>query len=54
VVLPYLQRLLTEQRQLVLHDETGTSSFRHLLEVFASAGNEQALALAFTFADVFR
>lgn len=54
VVMPYLRRLLTEQRHLVLIDDTGSSAFRRLLEVFASAGNNEALELAYTFADVFR
>lgn len=54
VVLPYLQRLLAEQRALVLRDPDGLSAFRHLLQTFAAAGNEQALALAYSFADVFR
>ncbi|RYH57179.1 MAG: hypothetical protein EON54_11965 [Alcaligenaceae bacterium] len=53
-IIPYLQRLLTEHRQLVLHDTYGTAAFRHLLATFASAGNTEALTLAYTFADVFR
>jgi hypothetical protein len=53
-VLPYLERLLTEQRQLILFDDDGVAAFRHLLGVFASAGNQEALALAYKFADVFR
>ncbi|MDV6244769.1 NACHT domain-containing protein [Rhodococcus opacus] len=53
-IIPYLQRLLTEHRQLVLHDPDGTAAFRHLLATFASAGNTEALTLAYTFADVFR
>jgi hypothetical protein len=53
-VMPYLTRLLAEQRQLVLFDNEGVAAFRHLLAAFAAAGNESALELAFTFADVFR
>lgn len=53
-VIPYLERLLAEQRPLVLFDEDGVAAFRHLLAAFAAAGNEAALALAYTFADVFR
>jgi hypothetical protein len=53
-VISYLQRLLAGQRQLVLSDDEGVIAFRHLLAAFAAAGNESALALAFTFADVFR
>ncbi|MFI7067079.1 hypothetical protein ACIBL3_39200 [Kribbella sp. NPDC050124] len=53
-VMPYLHRLLAEHRPLVLHDDKGIAAFRHLLAAFAGAGNEQALALAYTFADVFR
>jgi hypothetical protein len=54
VVTPYLKRLVAEHRQLVLFDEGGVAAFRKLLSAFASAGNESALELAFTFADVFR
>jgi len=54
VVIPYLNRLLAEHRQLVLFDDDGVSAFRKLLSAFASAGNESALELAFTFSDVFR
>jgi hypothetical protein len=54
VIVPYLQRLLAEQRQLVLFDAAGVVAFRRLLSAFASSGNEAALVLAFTFADVFR
>ncbi|MFG2045261.1 hypothetical protein [Dactylosporangium sp. NPDC048998] len=54
LVIPYLERLLTEQRPLVLFDEHGTPAFRHLLATFATAGNQAALTLAYTFADVFR
>lgn len=54
VVLPYLQRLLAEQPALVLHDPDGLAAFRHLLQTFAAAGNEEALTLAYSFADVFR
>jgi hypothetical protein len=53
-VIPYLKRLLADHRQLVLFDEQGVAAFRHLLSAFASAGNESALEMAFTFADVFR
>jgi len=53
-VIPYLERLLAGQRPLVLFDEGGGAAFRHLLAEFAAAGNEAALALAYTFADVFR
>lgn len=53
-VMPYLHRLLAEHRTLVLHDDAGVVAFRHLLETFASAGNAEALALAYTFAEVFR
>lgn len=54
VVIPYLVRLLAEQRQLVLFDDEGVEAFRHLLAAFATAGNESALSLAFTFSDIFR
>lgn len=54
VVVTYLQRLLAEQRPLVLFDAEGADAFRRLLATFASAGNQEALALAYTFADVFR
>ncbi|MFI5937858.1 hypothetical protein [Actinoplanes sp. NPDC051494] len=54
LVIGYLQRLLTEQRSLVLDDNQGVEAFRHLLQTFAAAGDQQALALAYTFADVFR
>jgi hypothetical protein len=54
VVIPYLKRLVAEHRQLVLFDEGGVAAFRKLLSALASAGNESALELAFTFADVFR
>jgi hypothetical protein len=53
-VIPYLKRLLAEHRQLVLFDDKGVAAFRELLSAFASAGNESALELAFTFSDVFR
>jgi hypothetical protein len=53
-LIPYLERLLAEQRQLVLVEEPGVAAFRHLLAAFAGAGNEAALALAYTFGDVFR
>lgn len=54
VIIPYLTRLLAEQRDLVLFDVDGVAAFRTLLAAFAAAGNEDALVLAFTFADVFR
>ena len=54
VVMPYLRRLLTEQRHLVLYDDAGSGAFQRLLEVFAGAGDQEALGLAYTFADVFR
>ncbi len=53
-VIPYLERLLAEQRSLVLVDEDGLAAFGQLLTTFAAAGNEAALVLAYTFADVFR
>jgi hypothetical protein len=53
-VIPYLKRLLAEHRHLVLFDDAGVAAFRKLLSAFASAGNESALELAFTFSDVFR
>lgn len=53
-VMPYLRRLLAEQRDLVLFDEEGIGALRHLLQAFAGAGNPDALELAYTFADVFR
>lgn len=53
-VVPYLTRLLAEQRDLVLFDAEGVAAFKTLLAAFAGAGNEDALVLAFTFADVFR
>lgn len=54
VVIPYLTRLIAEQRDLVLFDAEGVDAFKTLLAAFAGAGNEDALVLAFTFADVFR
>lgn len=54
IVVPYLTRLLAEERDLVLFDAEGVAAFRTLLAAFAAAGNEDALVLAFTFADVFR
>jgi len=53
-VMPYLRRLLAEQRDLVLFDEEGIAALRHLLQAFAGAGNPDALELAYTFGDVFR
>ncbi len=54
IVVTYLQRLLTVQRPLVLFDAVGADAFRRLLATFAAAGNQEALSLAYTFADVFR
>src|SRR6266566_919939 len=54
VVVPYLTRLLAEHRDLVLGDRECTNAFRHLLQGFAGAGHPDALALAYTFSDVFR
>lgn len=54
VVVPYLTRLLAEQRDLVLFDAEAVAAFGTLLSAFAGAGNEDALILAFTFGDVFR
>ena len=51
---PYLERLLAEQRQLVQVDERCVAAFRRLLTAFAEAGNAAALALAYTFSDVYR
>lgn len=53
-VMPYLHRLLAEQRGLVLYDPSGLAAFRSLLAAFAAAGHEPALTLAYDFADVFR
>lgn len=53
-VLPYLERLVADQRALVLHDQVGVDAFRQALEAFAGAGNEAALRLAYTFSEVFR
>jgi hypothetical protein len=53
-IIPYLERLLAEQRPLVLFDQDGVAAFRHLLATFAAAGNQEALALAYAFAEVFR
>lgn len=53
-VMPYLHRLLAEQRELVLYDPSGLAAFRSLLAGFAAAGHEPALSLAYDFADVFR
>ena len=47
-------RLLAEQRPLVLDDHQGVTAFRRLLAAFAAAGNQSALGLAYTFAEVFR
>jgi hypothetical protein len=54
LVVTYLKRLLAEQRPLVLFDAEGANAFRRLLATFAAAGNQEALSLAYTFADVFR
>lgn len=53
-VIPYLKRLLAEHCELVLFDTEGVTAFRQLLSTFATAGNQHALEMAFTFADVFR
>lgn len=53
-VIPYLKRLLAEHRELVLFDVEGVAAFRQLLSTFATAGDQHALEMAFTFADVFR
>jgi len=53
-VMPYLQRLLAEHRELVLRDDAGVEAFRQVLAAFAGAGNEDALTLAYTFGEVFR
>jgi hypothetical protein len=53
-VIPYLKRLLAENRELVLFDAEGVTAFRQLLSTFATAGNQHALEMAFTFAEVFR
>jgi hypothetical protein len=53
-VMPYLRRLLAEQRDLVLFNPEGIAALRHLLQAFAGGGDPDALALAYTFADVFR
>jgi len=42
-VIPYLTRLLTEQRPLVLYDNGGSVAFRKLLAAFAAVGDEAAL-----------
>lgn len=52
--MPYLRRLLAERRRLVLCGDESVTAFRTLLAAFAGAGNEAALELAFTFADIFR
>jgi len=48
--MPYLHRLLAEQRRLALYD----AAFRSVLAGFAAAGHEPALSLAYDFAGVFR
>lgn len=53
-VIPYLTRLLAEQRPLVLYDNDGATAFRQLLAAFAAVGNEAALEMIFTLADLFR
>jgi hypothetical protein len=53
-LMPYLRRVLAEQRDLVLFNDEGIAALRHLLQAFAGAGNPDGLALAYTFADVFR
>lgn len=54
VVVTYLQRLLAEQRPLVLVEPDGSEAFRNLLATFAAAGHQGALAMAYTFSDLFR
>ena len=54
IVVPYLQRLVTERPDLVLGDQEALAAFRHLLQAFAGAGHPDALALCYGFADIFR
>jgi hypothetical protein len=54
IVVPFLARLLAENRDLVLGTDEGITAFRHLLQAFAGAGDADALALAYTFSDAFR
>jgi hypothetical protein len=54
LIMSYLTRLLAEHRDLVLGDDDGIAAFRHLLQAFAGAGHPEALAMAYTFSDVFR
>lgn len=53
-VMSYLDRLVSENRQLILDNSNNAKAFAHLLACFAAAGNPRALTLAYTFADVFR
>lgn len=53
-MVPYLRRMVAENRALVLHDPRGVAAFRHLLAAFAAAGNPDALELAYNFSNVFR
>ncbi|GAB3939237.1 hypothetical protein [Micromonospora vulcania] len=54
LLVPYLKRMLAENRRRVLVDPDGVAAFRHLLKAISAAGNQEALALAYSFADVFR
>jgi hypothetical protein len=54
VVIPFLRRLVVEHPGVVLGDADAMEAFRHLLQAFAAAGQSEALALAYTFSDVFR
>ncbi len=53
-VMSYLDRLVSENRQLILDNSDNARAFAHLLACFAAAGNHRALTLAYTFAEVFR
>jgi hypothetical protein len=53
-VIAYLTRLVAEHRDLVLGTDTGLTAFQHLLEAFADAGDPDALALVYGFAEAFR
>ncbi|MEV4130327.1 hypothetical protein [Nocardia sp. NPDC049707] len=53
-VMSYLDRLVSENRQLILDNSDNAKAFAHLLACFAAAGNSRALTLAYTFAEVFR
>jgi len=54
VIVRYLQRLVAEHPELVVGDADALTAFRHLLQTFAAAGHEDALALCFGFSDIFR